>query len=139
MTDSAKAFLRSLADAAIEAANPNVRVPAVLPDAPERAIIIGAGKASAAMARALESAWPDTELSGVVVTRYGYEVACDRIEIVAAAHPVPDEAGRIAAQKILAAAKAAGEGDLVIALISGGGSALLTAPAEGIRLLTNKT
>tara|TARA_R110000787_G_scaffold63679_7_gene143595 strand:- start:19489 stop:20751 length:1263 start_codon:yes stop_codon:yes gene_type:complete len=132
MTDSAKAFLRSLADAAIEAADPNVRVPAVLPDAPERAIIIGAGKASAAMARALESAWPDTELSGVVVTRYGYEVACGRIEIVAAAHPVPDEAGRIAAQKILAAAKAAGEGDLVIALISGGGSALLTAPAEGI-------
>ncbi len=132
MTIEPKNILRVLADAAIAAADPNLRVPAVLPAPPERAIVIGAGKASAAMARAVEDAWPDVDLSGVVVTRYGYEVACDRIEIIGASHPVPDAAGRDAAQKILAVARNAAEGDLVIALISGGGSALLTAPANGI-------
>lgn len=127
-----KELLRQLADAAIRAADPAVRVPAILPPAPARAIVLGAGKASAAMARAVETAWPDTELSGLVVTRYGYEVACERIEIVPAAHPVPDEAGREAARRILELAEGAGADDLVLALISGGGSALLTAPAEGI-------
>jgi glycerate 2-kinase len=125
-------LLRALAGAAINAADPNVRVPAVLPTAPKRAIVIGAGKASAAMAKAVETAWPDTDLSGVVVTRYGYEVPCDRIEIVGADHPVPDAAGLNAASRILECASAATKGDLVIALISGGGSALLTAPADGI-------
>ena len=125
-------LLRALAGAAINAADPNVRVPAVLPKAPKRAIVIGAGKASAAMAKAVETAWPDTELSGVVVTRYGYEVPCDRIEIVGADHPVPDAAGLNAASRILKCASDATEDDLVIALISGGGSALLTAPADGI-------
>lgn len=127
-----KELLRQLADAAIRAADPAVRVPAILPPAPARAIVLGAGKASAAMARAVETAWPDTELSGLVVTRYGYEVACERVEIVPAAHPVPDEAGREAARRILELAEGAGADDLVLALISGGGSALLTAPADGI-------
>ncbi len=125
-------FLRALADAAIAAAAPGIRVPAVLPTAPSRAIVVGAGKASAAMAKAVEDAWPDTALSGVVVTRYGYEVACERIEIVAAAHPVPDAAGREAAIRVVEAARATGSDDLVLALISGGGSALLTAPAGEI-------
>ena len=131
MTDP-KSVLRKMAEAAIAAAAPGLRVPAVLPPAPERAIVIGAGKASAAMAKAVEDTWPDTHLSGIVVTRYGYEVPCERIEIVTASHPVPDAAGRDAAQRILEAAMAAGEDDLVVAVISGGGSALLTAPAEGI-------
>lgn len=127
-----KALLRQLADAAIRAADPSVRVPPILPAAPKKAVVLGAGKASAAMARAIETAWPDTELSGLVVTRYGYEVACDHVEIVLAAHPVPDQAGREAAGRILEMAERATEDDLVIALMSGGGSALLTAPAEGI-------
>lgn len=128
----ARDLLRQLADAAIRAADPAHRVPPILPPAPKKAIVLGAGKASAAMARAIELAWPDTDLSGVVVTRYGYEVACDRVEIVLAAHPVPDEAGREAARRILEMAESAGSDDLVIALMSGGGSALLTAPADGI-------
>jgi glycerate 2-kinase len=132
MSVEPKAILRALADAAIAAADPNTRVPAVLPPAPERAIVLGAGKASAAMAKSLENAWPDTDLSGLVVTRYGYEVACDKIEVVGASHPVPDDAGRDAAARILQIADVAGQDDLVIALISGGGSALLTAPASGI-------
>lgn len=132
MSTDPKTILRSLVDAAIAAADPNTRVPAVLPSAPERAIVIGAGKASAAMAKGLEKAWPDTDLKGLVVTRYGYEVACDRIEIVGASHPVPDQAGQEAAVRIVEIAKSAGKDDLVIALISGGGSALLTAPAAGI-------
>lgn len=127
-----KALLRQLADAAIRAADPNVRVPPILPTAPKKAVVLGAGKASAAMARAIETAWPGTELSGLVVTRYGYEVVCDHVEIVLAAHPVPDQAGREAAGRILEMAERATEDDLVIALMSGGGSALLTAPAEGI-------
>jgi glycerate 2-kinase len=100
MTDP-RTLMRQLADAAIQAANPRIRVPAILPEAQTKAIVVGAGKASAAMARALEETWPDTDLSGIVVTRYGYEVACERIEIVTAAHPVPDAAGREAALRIL--------------------------------------
>lgn len=128
----ARDLLRQLADAAIRAADPAHRVPSILPDAPKKAIILGAGKASAAMARAIELAWPETDLSGVVVTRYGYEVACERVEIVLAAHPVPDDAGREAARRILEMAARATADDLVIALMSGGGSALLTAPVDGI-------
>jgi len=131
MTDP-KDLLRQLADAAIRAADPAHRVPPILPAAPKKAIVLGAGKASAAMARAIEQTWPDTDLSGVVVTRYGYEVACEHVEIVLAAHPVPDDAGREAARRILDMAESATADDLVIALMSGGGSALLTAPADGI-------
>jgi glycerate 2-kinase len=138
MTDP-RTLMRQLADAAIQAANPRIRVPAILPEAPTKAIVVGAGKASAAMARALEETWPDTDLSGIVVTRYGYEVACERIEIVTAAHPVPDAAGREAALRILEMVRGADKDVLVIALMSGGGSALLTAPAEGISFEDKQT
>jgi hydroxypyruvate reductase len=96
-------------------------------------IVIGAGKASAAMARALEDHWPGA-LAGLVVTRYGFGVPCDRIEIVEAAHPVPDAAGQAAALRILDTVRGLGPDDRVLALISGGGSALLAAPAPGITL-----
>src|SRR5471032_3629630 len=88
-----QALLRRMFDAAVAASQPALCLPAHLPEPPKgRTIVIGAGKASAAMARALEDHWPGP-LEGLVVTRYGYEVPCARIEIVQAAHPVPDEAG----------------------------------------------
>ncbi len=95
--------------------------------------MIGAGKASAAMARALETHWSGS-LSGLVVTRHGYAVACDRIEVVTASHPVPDEAGLQAAQRLLELVAGLGPEDLVIALMSGGGSALLPLPGAGVTL-----
>ncbi len=128
----APAFLRSLYDAAVAAALPSGIVASHLPPPPAgRTIVLGAGKASAAMARAVEDAWSGP-LTGLVVTRYGHAVPCDRIEIVEAAHPVPDEAGRAAAARMLEIARDAGPDDLVLCLISGGGSALLALPAEGI-------
>jgi hydroxypyruvate reductase len=129
-----RALLRQMFDAAIAAAQPALCLPPHLPVPPRgRTIVVGAGKASAAMAQALERHWPGP-LEGLVVTRYGYEQPCERIEIVQAAHPVPDEAGLVASRRI--ADKVAGltEDDLVIALISGGGSALLVAPAAGLAL-----
>ena len=118
-------LLRAMFDAAIAAAQPALCLPPHLPPPPKgRTIVIGAGKASAAMARALEDHWPGP-LQGLVVTRYGYAVPCDRIEIVEAAHPVPDEAGLRAAQRIHALVQGLTADDLVIALISGGGSSLL--------------
>ena len=104
-----------------------------LPPPKGRTIVIGAGKASAAMARAVEEHWPGP-LEGLVVTRYGHGVPCRRIEIVEAAHPVPDAAGRDAAERILALAQGPGADDLVLCLISGGGSALLALPAPGLTL-----
>ncbi len=98
-----------------------------------RLVVIGAGKASAAMARAVEEHWPGP-LSGLVVTRYGYAVPCERIEIVEAAHPVPDAAGRVAAERILERVRGLCEDDLVLCLISGGGSSLLPLPAPGLTL-----
>jgi hydroxypyruvate reductase len=95
--------------------------------------VLGAGKASAAMARAVEEHWPG-QLEGLVVTRTGHGVPCQRIEIVEASHPVPDARGEDAARRILALAESAGPDDLVLCLISGGGSALLALPAEGITL-----
>jgi glycerate-2-kinase len=127
-------FLRALFEAAVAAADPAVVLPAHLPEPPRgRTIVVGAGKASAAMGLALERHWRG-ELSGLIVTRYGHGAPCERIEVVEAAHPVPDEAGRAAAERILALVGGLGEDDLVIALISGGGSALLTLPAEGLSL-----
>jgi hydroxypyruvate reductase len=121
-------------DAAIRAADPAAIVPAHLPLPPKgRTIVIGAGKASAAMAKAVEDHW-DGPLEGLVVTRYGHGAPCRRIEIVEAAHPVPDERGFDAARRILALAESAGPDDLVLCLVSGGGSALLTMPADGIPL-----
>lgn len=126
------ALLRSLFDAAIAAAQPADIVARHLPERPAgRTIVLGAGKASAAMAAAVEAAW-DGPIEGLVVTRYGHAAPCTRIEIVEAAHPVPDEAGRAAAARMLEMARAAGPDDLVLCLISGGGSALMALPAEGI-------
>ena len=127
-------LLRAMFDAAIAAAQPALCLPPHLPARPKgRTIVIGAGKASAAMARALEDHW-DGPLEGLVVTRYGYELPCERIEIVQAAHPVPDAAGLCAAERIRAAVSGLTADDLVIALISGGGSSLLVAPAPGLTL-----
>ena len=133
---SPRDLLRALFDAAIASAQPAQVVPAHLPDPASvkgRLVVIGAGKASAAMARAVEDHWPGP-LTGLVVTRYGYSVACERIEITEAAHPMPDEAGLVAAQRIQALVQGLSEDDLVLCLISGGGSALLPAPAAGLTL-----
>ncbi|MBN9065108.1 MAG: glycerate kinase [Rhizobiales bacterium] len=129
-----KAFLTSLFNAAVAAADPERTIRAHLPAKPRgRTIVIGAGKGSAQMARALEKAW-DGPLEGAVVTRYGYAVPCERIEVLEAAHPVPDEAGLKAARRLLDKVSGLTEDDLVIALISGGGSALLPAPAGDLTL-----
>ncbi len=127
-------LLRAMFDAAVASARPEHCIPAHLPAAPAgRTVVIGAGKASAAMAQALERHWPG-ELSGLVVTRYGYAVPCERIDIVEAAHPVPDAAGEAAARRLLEQVRGLGADDLVISLISGGGSALLALPGEGLSL-----
>lgn len=129
-----RAFLRGLFDTAVAAADPLLRVPEFLPPRPPgRVIVVGAGKASARMAQAVEKAWPGP-LTGLVVTRYGHAVPCEWIEVVEAAHPVPDTAGEQAARRILELVSAAGPDDLVLALISGGGSSLLALPADGISL-----
>jgi hydroxypyruvate reductase len=130
----ARTLLRRLFDAAVAAAQPALCLPAHLPPRPRgRTLVIGAGKASAAMARALEDHW-EGPLEGLVVTRYGHEVSCQRIEIVQAAHPVPDTAGLQATARILDMVQGLGADDLVIALISGGGSSLWVAPAKGLTL-----
>lgn len=127
-------LLRRMFDAAIAAAQPARCVPPHLPAPPTgRLVVIGAGKASAAMARAVEDHWTGP-LDGLVITRYGYAVPCERIEIVEAAHPVPDAAGLAATTRLLERVKNLTEDDLVLCLISGGGSALLTAPIEGLTL-----
>ena len=133
--DSAeRSLLRRMFDAAIASAQPAVSIAAHLPPPPSgRLVVIGAGKASAAMARAVEEAWSGP-LSGVVVTRYGYAVPCERIEILEAAHPVPDAAGLLASRKLLQTVSGLGPDDLVLCLISGGGSALLPLPADGLSL-----
>jgi hydroxypyruvate reductase len=121
-------------DAAIASAQPSLCIPPHLPAVPRgRLIVIGAGKASAAMARAVEDHWPGA-LSGLVVTRYGYAVPCPRIEIAESAHPVPDAAGLRAAQRMLDLVRDLTADDLVLCLISGGGSALLPLPAPGLTL-----
>jgi glycerate 2-kinase len=121
-------------DAAIASAQPALCIPAHLPEPPRgRLIVVGAGKASAAMARAVEDNWAGP-LSGLVVTRYGYAVPCERIEIAESAHPVPDAAGLHAAQRMLELVGGLNEDDLVLCLISGGGSALLPLPAPGLTL-----
>ena len=127
-------LLRSLFQAAVDAADPAQLVPRHLPPRPRgRTIVVGAGKASAAMARAFERSW-DGPLEGLVVTRYGHSVPCERIEIVEAAHPVPDAKGAGAAARMLDLVKGLTPDDLVVALISGGASALLVAPAAGMTL-----
>ncbi|MBS7704476.1 glycerate kinase type-2 family protein [Chelatococcus asaccharovorans] len=129
-----KAILRVLFDAALAAAYPDGQFAGRLPEPPKgRTIVIGAGKGAARMAAAFEAEWPGP-CEGLVVTRYGHGMATRSIEVVEAAHPVPDAAGMAAAARILALAQSAGPDDLVVCLMSGGASALLTLPAEGITL-----
>ncbi|MEQ8370456.1 MAG: DUF4147 domain-containing protein, partial [Alphaproteobacteria bacterium] len=137
--DDPRAFLEDLFRAAIASADPLNCVPPFLPPAPAgRTLVIGAGKASARMAQAVEQAWAADgrrgALSGLVVTRYGHGAPCKNIEIVEAAHPVPDAAGEAAARRILKLVRGLTRDDLVLCLISGGGSALLAAPADGLTL-----
>ncbi len=128
-------LLRQMFDAAVASAQPALVIPPFLPKQPPRGrmIVIGAGKASAAMARAVEDHW-DGPIEGLVITRYGYAVACDRIEIVEAAHPVPDAAGLAAAQRLLKIVEGLSEDDLVLCLISGGGSSLMPLPIDALTL-----
>jgi len=136
--------LRHLYDVAVQRALPAHHIAAFLPTPPDpargRTLVLGAGKAGGAMAQAVDALWPATApLSGLVVTRYGhtppaYRARPGRIEVVEAAHPVPDEAGRRAAQRIMDLTRDLSEHDLVLCLISGGGSALLTLPAPGLSL-----
>lgn len=131
---AARDLLRRMFDAAVAAAQPALCIPPQLPPPPRgRLIVIGAGKASAAMARAVESHYPHA-LEGLVVTRYGYAVPCQRIEIVEAAHPVPDAAGHAAARRMLELVAGLNADDLVLCLMSGGASALLPLPAAGLTL-----
>lgn len=134
MPISDQALLRKMFDAAVAAAAPALCVTQSMPPPPKgRTIVIGAGKASAAMAQALENSW-NGPLEGLVVTRYGHAVPCKHIEIIEAAHPVPDDAGTSAAARMLTMVGGLTEDDLVIALMSGGGSALLALPADGITI-----
>lgn len=134
MTADARDLLRRMFDAAVNAAQPARCLPPHVPAPPKgRTLVLGAGKASAAMAKAFEDHWPG-ELTGLVVTRYGYAVPCRRIEIVEAAHPVPDAAGLAAARRIRDLATGLTADDLVVCLVSGGGSSLLALPAEGLTL-----
>ena len=132
-----RALLRRMFDAAIAAADPDQLIPHHLPAPPRgRTVVVGAGKAAASMARAVDAHWPaDRPLSGLVVTRYGHGVGTlPRIEVVEASHPVPDAAGQRAASRILELVQGLGPDDLVLCLISGGGSALLSLPADGVSL-----
>ena len=132
-----RALLRRMFDAAVNAAAPDLAVPANLPPPPRgRTVVVGAGKAAAAMARAVEARWPaEKPLTGLVVTRYGHGVGpLKRIEVVEASHPVPDAAGEKAAARILDRVRRLSADDLVLCLISGGGSALLSLPAPGVAL-----
>jgi len=130
-------ILHTLFDTALQAALPDGKFEGRLPEKPKgRTIVLGAGKASARMAAAFEEAWARTggTCEGLVVTRYGHAVPTRSVEIVEAAHPVPDEAGLRAARRILTLAQEAGPDDLVVCLMSGGASALLSLPAEGVTL-----
>lgn len=129
-----RAILLELFHAAVAAASAERCVPSNLPEPPRgRTIVVGAGKASAAMAKTVEDRWP-RKLNGLVVTRYGHGAPCKQIEVVEAGHPMPDKAGLEAARRIIDSVANLTPDDLVLALISGGGSALLTLPAPGISL-----
>src|SRR4051794_931020 len=134
MPSEPRQLLRAMFDAAVDAASPSLRVPAHLPAPPKgRTIVVGAGKASAAMAKAVEDNWRGP-LTGLVVTRDGHSAACKRIQIIEASHPVPDPRGLEAARRVKGMIEGLGPDDLVLALISGGGSALLTLPAATLTL-----
>ena len=132
---AARTVLRGMFDAAVAAADPRAVLAGHLPDRPKgRCIVVGAGKSAAVIAAALEDAWPDVPMRGLVVTRYGHAVPTRFIEVVESSHPVPDANGAEAAQRILASIRGLGADDLVIALMSGGASALMPLPAAGLSL-----
>src|ERR1700730_13662832 len=134
MTIDPRSLLRGMFEAAVGAALPSkCLAPHLPPRPPGRTIVVGAGKAGGSMAKAVEDHWQGP-LEGLVVTRYGHGAPCRRIEIVEASHPVPDAAGHEAAKRILAMVKGLTANDLVLCLISGGGSALLALPADGVTL-----
>ena len=134
MATDPQRLLRALFQSAVDAASPAVCLPPALPPVPRgRTVVIGAGKAAASMAKVVEDNWSG-ELEGLVVTRYGHGLPCRHIEVVEAAHPVPDEAGRAAARRIMDLVQGLDAEDLVLCLISGGGSALLSLPAPGLTL-----
>ena len=133
-----ESILRRAFDRAVARADPALSLARHLPEPPAgRTFAAAAGKAAGSMAAALEAAWPGP-LEGIAVTRYGHGVPCERIEVVEAGHPMPDEAGREAARRILEAARALGPDDLFLFLASGGGSALLTMPLAGISFETKQ-
>jgi len=139
MISDPQAVLRQLFDTAVAAALPDRSIREHLPPPPEgRTIVVGCGKAAASMAKAVEAHWP-APLEGLVITRYGHHVPTQRIEVVEAAHPVPDEAGLNATRRILAMVQNLSPKDMVLFLVSGGGSALLTLPAAGITLQDKQT
>lgn len=134
MNIDTRQFLTSLFNQAVNQALPAGHIAPYLPkNRSGKAVVIGAGKAAASMAKELEAVW-DGELSGLVVTRYGHTAPCKRIEVIEAAHPVPDSAGREVAERIFSLVSSLNENDVVICLLSGGGSALLSLPADGIEL-----
>jgi glycerate 2-kinase len=132
----ARSLLRQLFDTAVAAADPRKVLAGCLPEKPRqgRVIVVGGGKSAAVMAAALEDAWPDVALGGTVVTRYGHAVPTRRIEVIEASHPVPDANSQRGALRLLERVRGLGPDDLVIALMSGGASALLAAPAQGVTL-----
>lgn len=131
----ARGLLRELFDAAVAAADPREVLDGHLPEKPKgRCVVVGAGKASAAMATAVEAAWPEVDLSGCVVVPYGYVSSCSKVKVLEAGHPVPDAYSVAAAREMLAQVEGLSPDDLVLALISGGGSATLCLPAEGLSL-----
>lgn len=136
-----RALLRRLFEAAVDAARADRAVPPHLPEPPRgRTLVLGAGKAGAAMARAVEAHWSEgASLSGLVVVPYGHALPTRRVEVVEAAHPVPDEAGQQAARRMLDLARELGPEDLLLCLLSGGGSALMAVPAEGLSLEDKRT
>lgn len=134
MTSDDMTFLTELFETAVAAADPGEALKDHLPDPPAgRTVVIGAGKGAAQLARAFEAAWPGP-VEGIVVTRYGYAAECESLRVLEAAHPVPDAAGEAATKEVLALLEGLTADDLVVALITGGGSALLAAPPEGLGL-----
>ncbi len=131
----ARIVLRSIFDAAIASADPRRVLAAHLPERPKgRVVVVGAGKSAAVMAAALEDAWPDVPMAGIVVTRYGHAVPTRTIEVIEASHPVPDANSEAGARRVLAAVQGLSPDDLVVALMSGGASALLELPGPGLTL-----
>ncbi len=135
----ARMALRAMFDAAVASADPRRVLAAHLPPRAElrpggRVVVVGAGKSAAVMAAALEDAWPDVAMTGIVVTRYGHNAPTRRIEVMEAAHPVPDANSEAGARRVLDAVHGLGPDDLVLALMSGGASALLELPAPGLTL-----